>query len=104
MRLVTVSPRVHGGHHDICTVLVEAGHTTGANPTLPFSPAVKAGGLIYVAGMLGTDASGAIAGDVKAQTKQTLDNIGATLKAGGSSMARRRACTSTCATPATSRR
>src|SRR5712691_451541 len=62
--------------------------TTGGNPSLPFSPAVKAGGLIYVAGTLGTNASGAIAkGDVKAQTKQTLDNIAATLKAGGSSVA-----------------
>src|SRR6185295_5921214 len=33
--------------------------TTGANPSLPFSPAVKADGLIYVAGMLGTGANGA---------------------------------------------
>jgi enamine deaminase RidA (YjgF/YER057c/UK114 family) len=61
---------------------------TGGNPTLPFSPAVKAGGLIYAAGTLGTNSSGAIAkGDIKAQTKQTLDNIGETLKAGGSSLA-----------------
>jgi len=62
--------------------------TTGGNPSLPFSPAVKAGGLVYVAGTLGTDASGALKkGDIKAQTKQTLDNISATLKAGGSSLA-----------------
>jgi len=62
--------------------------TTGGNATLPFSPAVKADGLIYVAGALGTDAKGAVAkGDIKAQTKQTLDNISATLKAGGSSLA-----------------
>jgi enamine deaminase RidA (YjgF/YER057c/UK114 family) len=62
--------------------------TTGGNSTLPFSPAVKADGLIYVAGMLGSDAKGVIAkGDVKAQTRQTLENIGATLKAGGSSLA-----------------
>ena len=62
--------------------------TMGGNPTLPFSPAVKAGGLIYVAGTLGTGAKGAVAtGDIKAQTRQTLDNIGATLTAGGSSIA-----------------
>jgi enamine deaminase RidA (YjgF/YER057c/UK114 family) len=62
--------------------------TTGGNATLPFSPAVKADGLIYVAGMIGPAAPGVIAkGDIKAQTKQTLDNIAATLKAGGSSMA-----------------
>src|SRR5450759_1196430 len=62
--------------------------TTGGNATLPFSPAVKAGGLIYVSGTLGTDAKGAIArGDIKAQTRQTFDNIAATLKVGGSSLA-----------------
>src|SRR5256885_6126412 len=62
--------------------------TTGGNPSLPFSPAVKAGGLIYVAGALGTDASGALAkGDIKAQTKQVLENVNATLKAGGSNLA-----------------
>jgi len=61
--------------------------STGGNSTLPFSPAVKAGGLIYVAGTIGP-ANGPIAkGDIKAQTKQTLDNISATLKAGGSSLA-----------------
>lgn len=59
----------------------------GANPNLPFSGAVKAGGLIYIAGSIGP-ASGTLAkGDIKAQTKQTLDNISATLTAAGSSMA-----------------
>jgi reactive intermediate/imine deaminase len=60
----------------------------GPSANLPFSSAVKADGLIYVSGTLGTGADGAIVkGDVKAQTKQTLDNIAATLKAGGSSIA-----------------
>ena len=53
----------------------------GANPSLPFSAAVKADGLIYVSGTLGSG------GDVKAQTKQVLDNISATLKTAGSSLA-----------------
>jgi reactive intermediate/imine deaminase len=51
------------------------------NPSLPFSAAVKADGLIYVSGTLGSG------GDVKAQTKQVLDNINATLKSAGSSLA-----------------
>ena len=60
----------------------------GENPNLPFSPAVKAGGFIYVAGAIGTDASGAVAkGDIRTQTRQTLDAIAATLKAAGSSVA-----------------
>ncbi|HJZ74981.1 MAG TPA: RidA family protein [Vicinamibacterales bacterium] len=53
----------------------------GANPALPFSAAVKAGGLVYVAGTLGSN------GDIKAQTKQVLDGISATLKTAGSSLA-----------------
>src|SRR5205823_612746 len=53
----------------------------GANPNSPFSAAVKADGLVYVSGTLGSG------GDVKAQTKQVLDNISATLKTAGSSLA-----------------
>jgi len=53
----------------------------GANPAMPFSAAVKAGGLVYVSGTLGSS------GDIKAQTKQVLDNISATLKTAGSSLA-----------------
>src|SRR5438034_11639494 len=53
----------------------------GANPNSPFSAAVKADGLIYVSGTLGSG------GDVKAQTKQVLDNISATLKTAGSGLA-----------------
>ncbi len=61
---------------------------TGPDLGLPFSPAVKAGGLIYVSGTLATDAAGQIVpGGVKAQTAQLLDNIAATLEAGGSSIA-----------------
>ena len=61
--------------------------TVGGSATLPFSPAVKAGGLIFVAGALGTDAQGKVAGaDIKSQTKQVLDNLSAVLKAAGSSL------------------
>ena len=60
---------------------------TGGDATLPFSPAVKAGDFIYVAGTIGTNASGGVAkGDIKAQTRQALDNIAATLKIGNASI------------------
>jgi reactive intermediate/imine deaminase len=52
-----------------------------ANASMPFSTAVKADGLIFVSGTLGSG------GDVKTQTKQVLDNINAALKAAGSSLA-----------------
>jgi reactive intermediate/imine deaminase len=51
---------------------------------IPFSPGVKAGDLLHVAGTMGTDASGAIVkGGIEAQTRKTLENVGAILKAGG---------------------
>jgi 2-iminobutanoate/2-iminopropanoate deaminase len=54
---------------------------------LPFSAAVRADGLIYVAGTLGTGADGAIVkGGIKAQTQQVLDNMAATLKTAGSTL------------------
>lgn len=59
----------------------------GPDFNLPFSPAVKAGSFIYVSGTLATDDAGRIVpGDVKAQTKQVLENISKILRAGGSSL------------------
>jgi len=53
-------------------------------PGLPFSPAVRSGDLLYVAGTMATDAVGKIVtGGIGAQTRKTLENIGAILKAGG---------------------
>ena len=57
----------------------------GADATRPFSAAAKSGGFIYVAGTIGAAAD--TKGDIKAQTKQTLSNIDATLKQAGSSLA-----------------
>ncbi|MBA3272235.1 MAG: RidA family protein [Acidobacteria bacterium] len=48
---------------------------------LPFSAAVKADGLIYVAGTLSAD------GDIRAQTRKTVEDIGAVLQKAGSSLA-----------------
>jgi 2-iminobutanoate/2-iminopropanoate deaminase len=55
--------------------------------TLPFSEAVRAGNMLYLSGMLGTDASGKlVAGGIKAEAKQVMDNIGASLARHGSSL------------------
>ncbi|MGE3956794.1 MAG: RidA family protein [Vicinamibacterales bacterium] len=61
--------------------------TTGGNPNLPFSTAVKAGGFIYVAGAIGDGTTPLAKGDVRAQTRQTLDGIKRTLEQAGSSLA-----------------
>jgi 2-iminobutanoate/2-iminopropanoate deaminase len=50
----------------------------------PYSPAVRAGQLLFVSGQVPIDpATGnMIDGDIAAQTRRVLDNIGALLKAG----------------------
>jgi 2-iminobutanoate/2-iminopropanoate deaminase len=53
----------------------------------PYSQAIVAGGLIFCSGMAGIDpATGAVADGIEAQTEQALLNLGAVLKAAGSSM------------------
>jgi 2-iminobutanoate/2-iminopropanoate deaminase len=62
--------------------------------SLPFSEAVRAGDMLYLAGMLGTDASGKLAaGGIKPEAKQTMDNIAASLRKHGASMDRLVQCT-----------
>ena len=51
----------------------------------PYSPAVRAGQLLFVSGQVALDpATGALVpGDVSAQTRRVMDNLGALLKAAG---------------------
>ena len=59
----------------------------GPSPVGPYSPAIKAGGLIYLSGTLAQDDSGAIAGaDVAAQTRRVIDRMKGVLEASGSSL------------------
>jgi reactive intermediate/imine deaminase len=60
----------------------------GPAPVGPYSPAVKAGGLIYVSGTLAQDDTGALmaSGDVAAQTRRVLDRMHEVLAAAGSSL------------------
>jgi reactive intermediate/imine deaminase len=82
MLVITATTMIHA--QSASKQIIKVGPDAG----LPFSPAVKAGGLIYVSGTVAVDASGKVNGnDIKAQTKQTLDNLATTLKAAGSSMA-----------------
>jgi enamine deaminase RidA (YjgF/YER057c/UK114 family) len=58
------------------------------NPTLngqplTFSEAVRVGDVLYLSGQLGRGPDGKLPDGIEAQTKQTLDNIGATLKLAG---------------------
>ena len=53
----------------------------------PFSEAVRVGNVLYLSGQLGRDASGKmVPGGIAAQTRQTMENIKATLGQYGSSL------------------
>ena len=63
----------------------EAVRTTTAPLNLPFSPGVKYGDLVFVSGQGPIDQNGkVIAGDIKAQTRMTLENFQKVLVAAGS--------------------
>jgi len=54
-------------------------------PIGPYSPALRAGQLLFVSGQVPTDpATGnLVTGDIAAETRQVMENIGQLLKAGG---------------------
>ena len=59
----------------------------GAAATLPFSPAVRVGNMLYLAGQLGTDSTNKLAaGGIEGETRQALTNIKRVLEANGSDM------------------
>ena len=62
--------------------------TVGTPPIYPYSQAVTSGGLIYLAGAVSQDASGAVTpkGDVKGQTTRVIERMRALLAAAGSSL------------------
>ncbi len=54
---------------------------------LPFSAAVRVGRMLYLSGQIGIDGSGKlVAGGTSAETRQTMENIRATLEQYGSSL------------------
>jgi 2-iminobutanoate/2-iminopropanoate deaminase len=60
-----------------------------AKPIGPYSPAIRAGNLLFLSGQVGFDPStGALVGrDISEQTDQVMRNIGALLKAAGTDFA-----------------
>jgi 2-iminobutanoate/2-iminopropanoate deaminase len=60
-----------------------------AKPIGPYSPAIRAGNLLFISGQVGFDpATGAlIDGDISAQTDQVMRNIGALLEAASTDFA-----------------
>ena len=59
----------------------------GAKPGGNYSPGILTDGTLYISGQAGEDAAGKVPSDFDAEVKQTLENIGAVLKAAGMSPA-----------------
>jgi reactive intermediate/imine deaminase len=67
----------------------------GTPPGLPFSTAVRVGDVLYLSGQVGTspETGQLVPGGIRAETRQTLENIKRTLEQIGSSMDRVFKCT-----------
>ncbi len=78
-------PAVRGGTK---TAVPRTEYLTGARPRpLPFSDAVRVGHMLYLSGQIGTDSNLAVVpGGIKAETRQTMENIRAILERNGSSL------------------
>ncbi len=64
-------------------------HPAQTTMKVPFSEAVRVGDMLYLAGQIGIDAAGKVVpGGIRAETRQALDNIRATLERCGSSLDR----------------
>jgi len=50
---------------------------------LPFSAAVRVGDVLYLSGQIGTGPDGTLPAGIEAQSRQTMDNIGAVLRQAG---------------------
>lgn len=62
-------------------------HLPGEPEGFPFSPAIKAGGMIYLSGQIGNlPGTLELADGIEAQTRQTMENIRTVLEAAGSSL------------------
>jgi reactive intermediate/imine deaminase len=64
---------------------VKAAEYLGAPPGMPFSSAVRVGDILYLSGEIGEGPDGKLVQGMEAQTKQTMENIAATLKKNGAS-------------------
>ena len=54
-----------------------------AGPTAPFSTATRVGDILYLSGQIGVGPDGKLPDGFEAQAKQTMENVGAALKARG---------------------
>ncbi len=55
-----------------------------AKPIAPYTPAIEAGGLVFLSGQIAIDEAGNLhTGDIATETKQVMENLGKLLNAAG---------------------
>lgn len=55
-----------------------------AKPLAPYTPAIEAGGFVFLSGQIALDAEGNLhTGDIATETRKVMDNIGTLLQAAG---------------------
>ena len=68
-------------HFPVDASIARAAQAGGFRP--PFSSAVRVGDILYLSGQIGTRADGTLPEGIAAQSRQTMDNIGAVLARAG---------------------
>ena len=58
-------------------------HFPAPNPDAPFSTAVRVGDVVYLSGAIGVGPDGKLPEGFEAQAKQTMENVGKSLKTAG---------------------
>lgn len=54
-----------------------------AKPLGAYSPGIVSGGFLFIAGQVGRSPEGKLGDSIEAQTRQTIENVGAILRAAG---------------------
>ncbi len=55
-----------------------------AKPLAPYTPAIEAGGVLYLSGQIALDAEGNLhTGDIATETRKVMENVGNLLRAAG---------------------
>jgi 2-iminobutanoate/2-iminopropanoate deaminase len=82
-------PALGQSHEGGVTVRQAVSAPNAAKPIGPYSPAIRAGNLLFISGQVGFNpATGALVdGDISAQTDQVMLNIGTLLQAAGTDFA-----------------
>jgi reactive intermediate/imine deaminase len=83
MKLITAAALLISSTASLAQPRAGMQHFPAANPGAPFSTAVRVGDVVYLSGAIGVGPDGKLPEGFEAQAKQTMENVGASLKTAG---------------------